>query len=42
MIHTYSEVVSRALIVEREIEEAQRLRNRYFKFGGSEKGGSKS
>ena len=37
MLHTYSEVVVRALIVEREMEEAQRLRNKNFKFGGLER-----
>ena len=38
ILHTYSEVVARAVIVEREMEEAQRLRIRNFRFGGSEKG----
>ena len=38
MLHTYSEVMARALIVEREMEEAQRLRSRNSRFGGSEKG----
>ena len=38
MLHTYSEVVARALIVEREMEKAQRLRNRHSRFGGSKKG----
>ena len=38
MLHTYSEVVARALIVEREMKEAQRMRNRNPRFGGSEKG----
>ena len=38
MLHTYSEVMARALIVEREMEEAQRLRNRNSRFGVSEKG----
>ena len=33
MIHTYSEVVARALILEREMEETQRLRNKNFKLG---------
>ena len=37
MLHTYSKVVVRALIVEREMEEAQRLRNKNFKFGGLER-----
>ena len=38
MLHTYSEVVARAFFVEREMKEAQRLRNINPKFGGSEKG----
>ena len=38
MLHTYSEVVARALIVEREVEEAQILKNRNPRFGGSKKG----
>ena len=38
MLHTYSEVVARALIVEREMEEAQKFRNRNSKAGTSEKG----
>ena len=37
MLHSYSEVVARALIIEREMEEAQRLRSRNSRFGGSEK-----
>ena len=37
MLHTYSEVMVMALIVEREMEEAQRLRNKNFKFGGLER-----
>ena len=37
MLHTYSEVVERALVIEREMEEAQRLRSRNSSFGGSEK-----
>ncbi|RVW62817.1 hypothetical protein CK203_066065 [Vitis vinifera] len=31
------EVVARALVIEREMEEAQRLRSRNSRFGGSEK-----
>ena len=38
MLNTYSEVVARALIVEREMEEAQRLRNKNPRCGDSEKG----
>ena len=37
MLHTYSEVVARALVIEREMEEAQRLRSKNSRFGGSEK-----
>ena len=37
MLRTYSEVVARALVIEREMEEAQRLRSRNSRFGGSEK-----
>ena len=37
MLHTYNEVVARALVIEREMEEAQRLRSRNSRFGGSEK-----
>ncbi|KAL6336130.1 hypothetical protein AAG906_010415 [Vitis piasezkii] len=37
MLHTYSEVVARALVIEREMEEAQRLRSRNSRFGDSEK-----
>ncbi|RVW62208.1 hypothetical protein CK203_066444 [Vitis vinifera] len=37
MLHTYSEVVARALIIEREMEEAQRLRSKNSRFDGSEK-----
>ncbi|KAJ9705739.1 hypothetical protein PVL29_003705 [Vitis rotundifolia] len=37
MLRTYSEVVARALVIEREMEEAQRLRSKNSKFGGSEK-----
>ncbi|KAL6329580.1 hypothetical protein AAG906_022284 [Vitis piasezkii] len=33
MLHTYSEVVERALVIEREMEEAQRLRSRNSRFG---------
>ena len=35
MLHTYSEVVARALVREREMEEAQRLRSKNSRFGGS-------
>ena len=35
MLHTYSEVVARALVIEREMEEAQRLRSKNSRFGGS-------
>ena len=34
MLYTYSEVVEMAPIMEREIEEARRLRNKNFKFNG--------
>ena len=37
MLHTYSKVVARALVIEREIEETQRLRSRNSRFGGSQK-----
>ena len=37
MLRTYSEVVARALVIEREMEETQRLRSRNSRFGGSEK-----
>ena len=37
MLRTYSEVVARALVIEREMEEAQRLRSKNSRFGGSEK-----
>ncbi|RVW90373.1 hypothetical protein CK203_045779 [Vitis vinifera] len=37
MLHTYSEVVARAFVIEKEIEEAQRLRSRNSRFGDSEK-----
>ena len=37
MLHAYSEVVARAFVIEREIEEAQRLRSRNSRFGDSEK-----
>ena len=37
MLRTYSEVVARALVIEREMEEAQRLRSRNSRFGGLEK-----
>ncbi|KAL6312877.1 hypothetical protein AAG906_022638 [Vitis piasezkii] len=37
MLHTYNEVVARALVIDREMEEAQRLRSRNSRFGGSEK-----
>ncbi|KAL6327710.1 hypothetical protein AAG906_022900 [Vitis piasezkii] len=37
MLHTYSEVVARALVIEREMGEAQRLRSRNSRFGGSKK-----
>ena len=37
MLHTYSEVVTRALIIEREMEEDQRLRSKNSRFNGSEK-----
>ena len=35
MLHTYSEVVARALIIEREMEEDQRLRSKNSRFDGS-------
>ena len=38
MLYTYSEVVARALIVEREMEETQKFRNRNPKAGTSKKG----
>ena len=38
MLRTYSEVVARALVIEREMEEAQRLRSKNSRFGGSTKG----
>ena len=37
MLRTYSEVVARALVREREMEEAQRLRSKNSRFGGSKK-----
>ena len=37
MLRTYSEVVARALVIEREMEEAQRLRSKNSRFGGSKK-----
>ena len=37
MLHSYSEVVARALIIEREMEEAQRLRSKNSRFDGSKK-----
>ena len=37
MFRTYSEVVARALVREREMEEAQRLRSKNSRFGGSKK-----
>ena len=37
MLHTYSEVVARALIIEREMEEAQRLISKNSRFDGSVK-----
>ena len=37
MLRTYSEVVARALVIEREMEEAQRLRSKNSRFGGLEK-----
>ena len=37
MLHTYSEVVARALIMEREIEEVQRVRDRNFRSIGVKK-----
>ena len=37
MLRTYSEVVARAPFIEREMDEAQRLRRRNSRFGGSEK-----
>ena len=36
MLHSYSEVMARALVIEREME-TQRLRSRNSRFGGSEK-----
>ena len=38
MLHTYSEVVARALVIAREMQEAQRLRSKNSGFGGSTKG----
>ena len=37
MLHIYSEIVERAIVVEREMEEAKRLRNKNFNFGGLER-----
>ena len=37
MLRTYREVVARAPFIEREMDEAQRLRRRNSRFGGSEK-----
>ena len=37
MLRTYSEVVARALVIESEMDEAQRLRSRNSRFGGLEK-----
>ena len=37
MLRTYSEVVARALVIERKMDEAQRLRSKNSRFGGSEK-----
>ncbi|RVW12417.1 hypothetical protein CK203_107256 [Vitis vinifera] len=37
MLCTYSEVVARALVREREMEQAQRLRSKNSRFGGSKK-----
>ena len=37
MLHTYSEVVTKALIMEREIEEVQRVRDRNFRSVGVKK-----
>ena len=37
MLRTYSEVVARDLVIERAMEEPQRLRSRNSRFGGSEK-----
>ena len=37
MLRTYSEVVARALVIEREMEKAQKVRSRNSRFGGSQK-----
>ena len=37
MLRTYSEVVARALVIEREMEEAQKVRSRNSRFRGSQK-----
>ena len=37
ILHTYSEVVARVVIIERDMNEAQRLRIKNVKFSGYEK-----
>ena len=41
MLRTYSEVVARALVREGEMEEAQTLRSKNSRFGGSKKRGTR-